>query len=72
MNSLTPGQMVIKIVNEELVKLMGSETTEIQMQPGKSVTVILPVLRKLLQLRHVSLHPHKTLDQMKLILISLG
>ena len=27
MNSLTPGQMVIKIVNEELVKLMGSETT---------------------------------------------
>ncbi len=29
MNSLTPGQMVIKIVNEELVKLMGSETTEI-------------------------------------------
>ena len=29
MESLTPGQMVIKIVNEELVKLMGSETTEI-------------------------------------------
>ena len=28
MNSLTPGQMVIKIVNEELVKLMGSETTD--------------------------------------------
>ena len=29
MNGLNPGQMVIKIVNEELVKLMGSETTEI-------------------------------------------
>lgn len=26
LESLTPGQMVIKIVNEELVKLMGSET----------------------------------------------
>ena len=30
MNGLNPGQMVIKIVNEELVKLMGSETTEIK------------------------------------------
>ena len=35
MNGLNPGQMVIKIVNEELVKLMGSETTEIKLQPGK-------------------------------------
>lgn len=41
MNGLNPGQMVIKIVNEELVKLMGSETTEIQLQPGKSITVIM-------------------------------
>ena len=32
-NGLNPGQMVIKIVNEELVKLMGSETTEIKLQP---------------------------------------
>ena len=38
---LNPGQMVIKIVNEELVKLMGSETTEIQLQPGKEITVIM-------------------------------
>ena len=30
MNSLTPGQMVIKIVNEEMVSLMGSETKEIK------------------------------------------
>ena len=35
------GQMVIKIVNEELVKLMGSTTTEIQLQPGKAITVIM-------------------------------
>ncbi len=41
MNGLNPGQMVIKIVNEELVKLMGSETTEIKLQPGSAVTVIL-------------------------------
>ena len=41
MNGLNPGQMVIKIVNEEMVALMGSETTEIAMQPGKSVTVIM-------------------------------
>ncbi len=31
MNGLNPGQMVIKIVNEEMVNLMGSETTEIQL-----------------------------------------
>lgn len=41
MNSLTPGQMVIKIVNEELVKMMGDETTEIALQPGSAITVIL-------------------------------
>lgn len=41
MSGLNPGQMVIKIVNEELINLMGSETTEIAMQPGKSITVIM-------------------------------
>ncbi len=41
MNGLNPGQMVIKIVNEELISLMGSETTEIAMQPGKAITVVL-------------------------------
>ena len=30
MNGLNPGQMVIKIVNEEMIALMGSETTELQ------------------------------------------
>lgn len=43
MNGLNPGQMVIKIVNEELVNLMGSETTEIALQPGKATTVIMMV-----------------------------
>ena len=41
MSSLTPGQMVIKIVNEEMVNLMGSETTEIAFKPGNEITVIL-------------------------------
>jgi signal recognition particle subunit SRP54 len=40
-NSLTPGQMVIKIVNEELVKLMGSETTEISLKPASDMTIIM-------------------------------
>lgn len=41
LNSLTPAQMVIKIVNEELVKLMGSETTEIALRPANEITVIM-------------------------------
>ena len=41
MNGLNPGQMVIKIVNDELVALMGSETTEIALKPGSEVTVIM-------------------------------
>ncbi len=41
LNGLNPGQMVIKIVNEEMISLMGSETTEITLQPGKSITVIM-------------------------------
>ena len=41
LNGLNPGQMVIKIVNEEMIALMGSETTEIALQPGKAVTVIM-------------------------------
>ena len=41
MSGLNPGQMVIKIVNEELVALMGSETTEIALRPGNEVTVIM-------------------------------
>lgn len=41
MSSLTPGQMVIKIVNEEMVSLMGSETTEIALKSGNEITIIM-------------------------------
>ena len=41
MSGLNPGQMVIKIVNEELVNLMGGETAQIQFQPGSAITVIM-------------------------------
>ena len=41
MNGLNPGQMVIKIVNDELISLMGSETTEIALRPAGEVTVIM-------------------------------
>ena len=43
MNGLNPGQMVIKIVNEELVALMGSETKEIELLQPKELTVIMMV-----------------------------
>ncbi len=43
MNGLNPGQMVIKIVNDELVTLMGSETTEIALCPSNEITVIMMV-----------------------------
>lgn len=41
MNGLNPGQMVIKIVNDEMVKMMGSETTELALKPGSEITVIM-------------------------------
>ncbi|MBR2408032.1 MAG: signal recognition particle protein [Lachnospiraceae bacterium] len=41
LNSLTPGQMVIKIVNEEMISLLGSETTELTFLPGNEITVIM-------------------------------
>ena len=40
-SGLNPGQMVIKIVNEEMTALMGSETTELKLQPGQAKTVIM-------------------------------
>ena len=39
MNGLNPGQMVIKIVNEEMVNLMGSETTELKLLPSNELTI---------------------------------
>ncbi len=41
MNGLNPGQMVIKIVNDELISLMGSETTEIALRPTNEITVLM-------------------------------
>lgn len=41
MNGLNPGQMVIKIVHDEMVKMMGSETTELALRPGSELTVIM-------------------------------
>lgn len=41
LNSLTPGQMVIKIVNEEMVKLLGEQTVEIQLKPASEITVLM-------------------------------
>ena len=41
LNSLTPGQMVVKLVNEELVNLMGSETTELKLKPSSEISVVL-------------------------------
>ena len=43
LTGLNPGQMVIKIVNEEMIKLMGSETTEIELRPSNEVTVIMMI-----------------------------
>ena len=40
-NSLTPGQQVVKIVHEELISLMGSETTELKLKGAGDVTVLM-------------------------------
>lgn len=40
MNGLNPGQMVIKIVNEQLVELMGKETAELPISQG-GMTVLM-------------------------------
>ena len=39
MKSLTPGQAVIKIVNEEMIRMMGSEGVELKLLPRNEVTV---------------------------------
>ena len=41
MNGLNPGQMVIKIVNDEMVEMMGTQTTEISLKQGVAITVIM-------------------------------
>lgn len=41
LNSLTPGQTVIKYVNEEMVRMMGETSAEIDLLPGNEITVIM-------------------------------
>ena len=41
MNGLNPGQMVIKIVHEELVSLMGEEAAQLPVRPGGDPVVIM-------------------------------
>ncbi len=41
LTGLNPGQMVIKIVKEEMESLMGSTTTEIDLKPGNEITIIM-------------------------------
>ena len=43
LNGLNPGQMVIKIVNEEMISLMGSETTDIKLLPVNEIILSLIV-----------------------------
>ena len=43
LNSLTPAQTVVKIVNDELTEMMGSETTEITLRPASEISVIMMV-----------------------------
>ena len=46
MNGLNPGQMVIKIVYDELVKLMGSETTVKKFSTSILPCVIIPLWKR--------------------------
>ena len=41
LNGLNPGQMVIKIVNDEMTALMGSEAAELKLKGGSDVTVLM-------------------------------
>lgn len=41
LDGLNPGQAVIKIVNEELTNVLGSDTVEVKFEPGQATTVIM-------------------------------
>lgn len=41
LKGLNPGHMVIKIVKEEMDKLMGSEVTELKLRPSNEITVFM-------------------------------
>ncbi len=42
-NGLNPGQMVIKIVDEELTRMMGSEPVDIRLNPGQQTSILMMV-----------------------------
>ncbi len=54
MQSLTPGQQVIKIVNEELTKLMGDKETKINFASSPPTVILMcglqGLVKQLLQL----------------------
>ena len=41
MNGLNPGQMVVKIVHEELIRLMGEEPVKLALKPRDQITVLM-------------------------------
>ncbi len=41
MNGLNPGQMVVKIVHEELIRLMGEEAVVLPLKPRDQITVLM-------------------------------
>lgn len=43
LNGLNPGQTVIKIVHDELVTMMGAETTELALKSASEITVIMMI-----------------------------
>ena len=43
MNGLNPGQMVVKIVHDELVALMGSEVTELPFRNSNELTILMMI-----------------------------
>lgn len=43
LNGLNPAQQVIKIVNEEMVSLLGSEKTDLRFAEGQDITIIMLV-----------------------------
>lgn len=40
-NSLTPAQTVIKMVRDEMIEMLGSETTEIKLKDGNEITTLM-------------------------------
>ncbi len=43
LNGLNPAQQVVKLVDEELTRMMGPETREIAYRPGQEITVIMMI-----------------------------